>query len=162
MGSKRLRTMVFLALIVMLGLPLSLEATTVLEQIAWGRCSESESEALPKNLTLIQVVNDKEISKAAGFDILLEAAYLSRFDVTGGGVVVKGKVIKEDGGSTPLPKMIGKMVFGNADDAASSDVSLERGDIIEWKIKFKNLPRLAESQECFALELLISGSEIDR
>ena len=89
----------------------------------------------------------------------LDAAYLTRFDVTGGGVIVKGTVVKEDGTKMPLPKLVGKMQFGNADQSRSADILLERGDMIEWKVKLRGLDRLSGPQECFALELLVSGSE---
>ena len=57
------QTSVLVALLA-LGLPLSLDATTVLEQVGWGRCSEGAEEALPKKITLLQVINDKAFSNA--------------------------------------------------------------------------------------------------
>ena len=145
-------------IILVLALPMTLQAS-VLEQIAWARCSDGAEEALPKKITLLQVVNDKSFSYVSGVDIFLEAVYLRRFDATGGGVIVKGTVVKEDGTRMPLPKLVGKMRFGNAEDAKGTDITLERGDIIEWKVKLKGLHSLSGAGDCFAMDLLlVSGS----
>lgn len=146
------------AIHLLLALPMTLHATIPLEEIGWGRCGEGGQEALPKKITLLQVINEKAWSGFSGLDIFLDAAYLSRFQVSGGGVVVKGTVVKEDGTRLPLPKLVGKIQFGNADQSKSAEVALERGDVIEWKVKLRGLEPLSGAGDCFALEVLVSGA----
>lgn len=144
------------AIHLLLALPMTLQAAIPLEEIGWGLCSEGGQEVLPKKITLLQVINEKAWSGSSGTDIFLDAAYLSRFQVSGGGVIVKGTVIKEDGTRSSLPRLVGKIRFGFADQSKASAVALQRGDMIEWKVKLKGLDPLSGAGDCFALELLLS------
>ena len=157
MKVKTLGLSVAVAVHVLLILPMAVYATIPLEEIGWGLCSEGPQEALPKKITLLQVINDNAWTGSSGADIFLDAAYLGRYQVSGGGVLVKGTVIKQDGTALPLPKLVGRIQFGHADQSKSASVALERGDMIEWMIKLKGLEQLSGAGDCFAVELLLSG-----
>jgi hypothetical protein len=137
----------------------SIEASIGIEQVGVTRCSELSSESAPKKFTLYQVINDDLLSSVSESSIGLLASYIFRFDVESGKVIAKGTVLKEDGTTTSLPKLVGRMKLGDAEQVKTTDVELEVGDIIEWTIKLKNLARLQAGGDCLTVFMSVGGSD---
>jgi len=149
-----------LAAVIVLGLPLTLRATLILEGQQWALCSEGGPETLPKRFTLLQVINDKDLSDRTNFGVAFDAEYLFRLDVESGKVIVRGTMIREDGTEIPLPKLRGRMRLGGTSDERAANTSFARGDMIEWRIRLKNLARLAGADDCFLLSVGVTGSDV--
>ena len=144
---------------VLMLLPQVSKANLGVDQVTNARCTEESSAAVPKKLTIYQIVNDSVVAAASQPAIGFFASYLFRFDVDSGRVIAQGTVLKQDGSKISLPKLSGKMKFGDAEKIKDTTADFEVGDIIEWKVKFKNLPRLRAGLDCLSIDLSIGGSD---
>ena len=135
------------------------EASIVGETVLHLQCSESGQESLPKRLTMLQIVADGSFASAPYVGLEVFASYPFRFDVDSGKVVVNGILIKADGTEIDLPRMAARMRYGDADNMKSTNVIIDRGDIIEWKIKLKGLVPLAGLADCFTIQVGVLCSE---
>lgn len=134
-------------------------ASIVGETVMHLQCSESGPESLPRRITLLQVFNDDSFTSAPYLAAEILATYPFRYDVDSGRAVATGTLIKADGTEISLPRLSGRRRFGDASKVKPLAVSIDRGDIIEWKIKLKSLPPLMGLGDCFFVQVGVACSE---
>ncbi len=143
---RLLRTVLFaLGLVVLLAVPA--RAELFFEGQIWGEEFEDGPGELSQ-LELFQTINDERFEGYEEVILIFQLELVSFPMIQEGKVRVRPKVFKADGSSFRLPLISADIEDNGVQVERTTEVTLERGDVIRWRSRFKGVATLMQEGTC--------------